>query len=135
MHYGNRSSKTSEDFEDKFKKTIRFQRYPGKQSSIMAKRNIRCAQLFPAKNEIRLMICDTDVGIYKALTSSEKLIFHEKTEEDALRLCIEKGVTNGEGMGFGLYASSEFIKHNKGQMIIYSPAIIFAILKMGMYLF
>lgn len=79
-----------------------------------------CAQLFPATNEIRLIICDTGVGIHKALSSSPNSKYRSVSEEEALALCIQNGVTNGEGLGFGLFASSEFIKKNGGEMIIYS---------------
>jgi hypothetical protein len=79
-----------------------------------------CAQLFPSKDEIRLIICDTGVGIHTALTSAPESQFKNMSEKDSLNRCVEYGVTNGAGLGFGLYASSEFIKHNKGEMIVYS---------------
>lgn len=80
-----------------------------------------CAQLFRTKQEIRLMICDTGVGIHTALISPENSKYKEVSEEEALKLCTENGVTNGAGgLGFGLYVSSEFIKENGGEMIVYS---------------
>lgn len=79
-----------------------------------------CAQLFQSTKEIRLIICDTGVGIHKSLTSNPKSAFKDITEKEALNLCIQKGVSNGEGMGFGLFVSSEFIKENGGEMLIYS---------------
>jgi hypothetical protein len=79
-----------------------------------------CAQLFPSKNEIRLIICDTGVGIHTTLTSPPESQFKNMDEKDALSRCVEYGVTNGGGLGFGLYATSEFIKHNNGEMIVYS---------------
>ncbi len=77
-----------------------------------------CAQLFPSKNKIRLIICDTGIGIHKSLTSNSK--YQNISEQETLNLCIKKGVTDGEGIGFGLFASSEFIKENAGEMLIYS---------------
>ncbi|MCO6498068.1 MAG: ATP-binding protein [Chitinophagaceae bacterium] len=79
-----------------------------------------CAQLFPKSNEIRLIICDTGVGIHKALTTPEKSKYKHLKEMDAVQICTAKGVTNGEGLGFGLFATSEFIKENGGEMLIYS---------------
>lgn len=79
-----------------------------------------CSQLFKSSNEIRLIICDTGVGIHKALTEHPDSKFKTLSEEQSLELCTQKGVTNSEGMGFGLYATSEFIKENGGEMIIYS---------------
>lgn len=79
-----------------------------------------CAQLFQSNKEIRLMICDAGVGIHEALTKSERSKYKDLTEEEALNKCIERGVTNGEGLGFGLFATSEFIRLNKGEMVLYS---------------
>lgn len=79
-----------------------------------------CSQLFPGSDEIRLLICDSGVGIHKSLTSHPKSKYKELNEKEALEMCTEKGITNSEGMGFGLYATSEFIKHNGGEMMIYS---------------
>jgi hypothetical protein len=33
---------------------------------------------------------------------------------------VQKGVTNGEGRGFGLWATAELIKHNQGKLQIHS---------------
>lgn len=79
-----------------------------------------CSQLFKFSNEIRLIICDTGIGIYKSLTHHAGTKFDMLSEKESLESCTKKGVTNGEGMGFGLYATSEFIKKNGGEMIIYS---------------
>lgn len=79
-----------------------------------------CAQLFPKLNEIRLMVCDTGIGIHNALTKHSKSNYKTLSEKEALTLCTQNKVTNGEGLGFGLFASSEFIKENGGEMIIYS---------------
>lgn len=78
------------------------------------------AQMFPSRKEIRLIICDTGIGIHKALTTYPGSKYNNITEKEALELCILNRVTNGAGMGFGLFASSEFIKENKGEMLIYS---------------
>ncbi|MCD2424935.1 ATP-binding protein [Niabella pedocola] len=83
-------------------------------------KGIVCAQLFPVKQEIRLMICDTGVGIHTALTAPVESKYKLLSDKEAIALCTEKGVTNGSGLGFGLYASSEFIKENGGDMIVYS---------------
>ncbi|MBX9450002.1 MAG: ATP-binding protein [Taibaiella sp.] len=79
-----------------------------------------CAQYFYSSQQIRLIICDTGVGIHNALTKNENSKFKNLSERESLERCTENGVTNGEGQGFGLFATSEFIKENKGQMIIYS---------------
>lgn len=78
------------------------------------------AQVFPKSNQIRLMICDNGHGIHSSLTGSPKSKYNWLSEYEALDLCIERGVTNGEGLGFGLFATSQFILHNKGSLMLYS---------------
>lgn len=78
------------------------------------------AQYYPNQHEIRLTICDTGDGIHHSLTSNPKSRYKEVSEAEALDLCIQRGVTNGEGLGFGLFASSQFILKNTGDLLIYS---------------
>lgn len=78
------------------------------------------AQLFPGNQVIRLIICDTGIGIYESLQSNPDLGINHFTEKEALKLCIRKGISNGKGLGFGLFATSEFVKQNKGELLIYS---------------
>jgi len=73
------------------------------------------AQYFEKINSIRLIVCDYGIGIHKSLN-----IKHNFDEEEAIFKCIEEGVTNGKGQGHGLYATSEFIKLNKGWLSVIS---------------
>jgi hypothetical protein len=84
------------------------------------KQGFACAQLFQTNKEIRLIICDTGLGIHQSLISEPTGKYKDISEPEALKLCIQKNVTNGKGMGFGLFVSSEFIKENGGEMLIYS---------------
>ncbi|MBK9982646.1 MAG: ATP-binding protein [Saprospiraceae bacterium] len=77
-----------------------------------------CAQYFEANAEIRLIICDTGQGIHRSLVSNPE--YQELNEEQALNKCIHRGVTKGNGLGFGLFATSEFVKANHGDLMIYS---------------
>ena len=79
-----------------------------------------CIQYFPTHKEIRIIISDTGVGIHHALTKHPTSKYKDLSEPEAVLACIEKGVTNGEGRGFGLWATAELIKHNKGKMQIHS---------------
>lgn len=72
-------------------------------------------QYFPNMNAIRLIVCDFGIGINEALKAK-----YNFSENEAIQKCIEKGVTNGKGQGHGLYATSEFIKLNKGWLSIFS---------------
>lgn len=78
------------------------------------------AQVFPNRREIRLVICDNGIGVLESLRSSEKEEFQAIDGAAALEKCLQRGVTDGKGIGFGLYATSEFIRHNKGDLLLYS---------------
>lgn len=78
------------------------------------------AQYYPQSQEIRLTICDHGRGIHHSLTQNPESKYKEVTEPEALDLCIQRGVTNGSGLGFGLYATSQFILKNKGDLLLYS---------------
>ncbi|NNV55057.1 hypothetical protein [Limnovirga soli] len=75
-------------------------------------------QFFPKQKEIRMIICDTGIGIHRALTTYPGSKYQNISEEEALGLCIQNRVTSGAGMGFGLFASSEFIRQNAGSLLI-----------------
>jgi len=90
------------------------------------------AQYFPALKSVRLMIADTGIGIHRALTRHPDSKYRQLSASQALRQCVEKGVTNGKGQGFGLYATRQFAMHNKGELLIYS-AEHYGILRQGQY--
>lgn len=74
---------------------------------------------FDAANDtLRVLVADDGIGIRKSLAENEK--FQDVTEEDALRMCLEDSVTDGKGMGFGLYATSRLMKNIGLQFIIHS---------------
>ena len=73
------------------------------------------AQYFPSLNSIRLSVCDFGMGIHKSLNQK-----HNFTEKEAIVKCIESGVTNGKGQGHGLFATSSFVKLNKGWLSLIS---------------
>ncbi|NHA05522.1 sensor histidine kinase [Mucilaginibacter sp. HC2] len=78
------------------------------------------AQYYPNRQEIRLTICDHGNGIHHSLTTHPESKYKQASEAEALDLCIQRGVTNGEGLGFGLFATSQFILKNDGDLLIYS---------------
>jgi hypothetical protein len=79
-----------------------------------------CAQFYPYRHEIRLIIADSGIGIHKSLTIHPNTKYANLSEEEALRKSIQRGITNSEGMGFGLWATAELIKNNNGRLIIHS---------------
>ena len=73
---------------------------------------------------LRILIADDGMGIRKSLAENEK--YKDITEAEALKLCLEDNITDGKGMGFGLYTTSrlvdsigkEFILHSGGHKLI-----------------
>jgi anti-sigma regulatory factor (Ser/Thr protein kinase) len=53
---------------------------------------------------LSILIADDGIGVKASLTKNEN--YRTISEEEALKLCIEDKVTDGAGMGFGLYATS-----------------------------
>lgn len=79
------------------------------------------AHYYKAESTIRIMICDTGIGIHKSLTTDPKdERFKSYTEEESIAECINDKVTNGKGMGFGLYSTANLIKDCESELIIYS---------------
>lgn len=76
------------------------------------------AQYFPKLNKLKFFIIDSGVGFHKSLTSTDN--YKELTEEEALKMCVEKAVTNGKGKGMGLYDTSLFVAATKGILSINS---------------
>lgn len=74
---------------------------------------------FDAKKDIlRVLVADDGMGIQASLAENEQ--YHNISEEDALRMCIQDTVTDGKGMGFGLYATSRLMKNIGINFIIHS---------------
>lgn len=70
------------------------------------------------KEVLRILVADDGMGIRQSLAENEK--FRYVTEADAIRMCIEDSITDGKGMGFGLYATSRLMKDVGLQFIIHS---------------
>ena len=62
----------------------------------------------PEESSLGVLIADDGIGIWKSLKQNEK--FLAITEEEALKSCINDKVTDGKGMGFGLYSTSILAK-------------------------
>ena len=63
----------------------------------------------PENSKIQILVADDGVGVANSLRINEK--YAHVTEEEAVRICIEDGVTDGKGMGFGLYSTARLIKN------------------------
>lgn len=83
-------------------------------------KGIVSVQFYPEKKIIRFLIADHGCGIYRALTKHPDSVYLYYTEAEALSNCVKKGVTNGTGAGFGLWAIAKFVELNKGYLSIHS---------------
>lgn len=74
---------------------------------------------FDSKEEVlRILVADDGMGIRQSLAENEK--YQNITEAEAVKMCLEDSVTDGKGMGFGLYATSRLIKNIGLQFILHS---------------
>ena len=55
-------------------------------------------------NMLSLLVADDGQGIHNSLVGNEK--YASLSESEALEMCIRDSVTDGKGMGFGLYTTS-----------------------------
>lgn len=83
-------------------------------------KGIVSVQFYSEKKIIRFLIADHGCGIYRALTKYPDSVYLYYTEAEALSNCVKKGVTNGTGAGFGLWAIAKFVELNKGYLSIHS---------------
>lgn len=65
-----------------------------------------------------ILIADDGMGIRASLSENEK--YKDITEADALRLCLEDQITDGKGMGFGLYSTSRLVDSIGKKFILHS---------------
>ena len=59
-------------------------------------------------NRIKVLVGDDGVGILNSLQENPE--YANLEESDALRLCVKDKVTDGKGMGFGLYSTFRLVK-------------------------
>ena len=59
------------------------------------------------RKTMSILIADDGMGIQASLSENEK--YSEITEADALRMCLQDKITDGKGLGFGLYTTSRLV--------------------------
>ena len=67
---------------------------------------------------LRILIADDGMGIKASLTENVK--YSKITEAEALRLCLEDKITDGKGLGFGLYTTSRLVDRIGKEFILHS---------------
>ena len=71
-----------------------------------------------AQKVLRILIADDGMGIRASLAENNK--YRDVTEAEALRLCLEDTITDGKGMGFGLYTTSRLVDSIGKEFILHS---------------
>ena len=72
----------------------------------------------PSRSNIRILIADDGIGIQKSLSENE--LYKDLSEVEAIRMCLKDKVTDGKGMGFGLYSTMCLIRNAGIVMEIHS---------------
>ena len=72
----------------------------------------------PSKSSVRILVVDDGMGILRSLSENEA--YKDLSESEAIRLCLKNNVTDGKGMGYGLYSTICLIKNAGIQMEIHS---------------
>ena len=71
-----------------------------------------------AQKVLRILIADVGMGIRASLAENEK--YKNITEPEALKMCLEDTITDGKGMGFGLYTTSRLVNSIGKEFILHS---------------
>lgn len=67
---------------------------------------------------LSVLIADDGMGIWASLSGNEK--YKDITEAEALKLCLEDKITDGKGLGFGLYTTSRLVDSIGKEFILHS---------------
>ena len=67
---------------------------------------------------LRILIADDGMGIRASLAEND--LYKDITEPEALELCLEDKITDGKGMGFGLYTTSRLVDSIGQEFILHS---------------
>lgn len=70
------------------------------------------------KKTLSILIADDGMGIKASLSENEQ--YCEITEAEALKMCLEDKITDGKGLGFGLYTTSRLVDCIGKEFILHS---------------
>ena len=71
-----------------------------------------------AQKTLSILIADDGMGIKASLSENEQ--YREITEAEALKMCLEDKITDGKGLGFGLYTTSMLVDSIGKEFILHS---------------
>lgn len=69
-------------------------------------------------HRLKVLVADDGMGVWNSLR--ENAIYSDITEADALKVCLQDAVTDGKGMGFGLYAMQRFMDSVGKEFVLHS---------------
>ena len=67
---------------------------------------------------LSILIADDGKGVRASLSENEK--YKDVTEAEALKMCLEDKITDGKGLGFGLYTTSRLVDSIGKEFILHS---------------
>ena len=70
------------------------------------------------KKTLRILIADDGMGIQASLAQNK--VYKDITESEALKICLEDKITDGKGMGFGLYTTARLVENIGKEFILHS---------------
>lgn len=65
------------------------------------------AQFVESSKRLKICVFDSGIGLRESLRGTS---FNPASSEDAIQLCVRRGVTNGKGQGNGLWGLHEMVK-------------------------
>lgn len=71
-----------------------------------------------AQKTLSILIADDGMGIKASLAENEQ--YRAITEAEALKMCLEDKITDGKGLGFGLYTTSRLVDSIGKEFILHS---------------
>ena len=70
------------------------------------------------RNTMSILIADDGMGIKASLSENER--YKDITEPEALKMCLEDKITDGKGLGFGLFTTSRLVDSIGKEFILHS---------------
>ena len=71
-----------------------------------------------AQKTMSILIADDGMGVQASLSENEK--YKDISEAEALKMCLEDKITDGKGLGFGLYTTSRLVDSIGKEFILHS---------------
>ncbi len=70
------------------------------------------------RKSLSILIADDGMGVRASLSENEK--YKEITEAEALKMCLEDKITDGKGLGFGLFTTSRLVDSIGKEFVLHS---------------